>query len=136
MNRGSAGQYQVSFLGIQELILVIKTIYYLVYYFNINFQQISVIYFPSTETKINAVLGAIAASTTTPLDVAKTRIMLAGKHDSEASQSFIRVMREIQAQEGTKALYAGVKLRTFWITIGGFIYLGSLEKFKNILDKK
>ena len=83
----------------------------------------------------NKILGAIAASTTTPLDVAKTRIMLAGKHDPEASQSFIRVMREIQAQEGTKALFAGVKLRTFWITIGGFIYLGSLEKFKNMLDK-
>ena len=51
-----------------------------------------------------------------------------------ASQNFYRVIRDIQQTEGTRALFSGVKLRTFWITIGGFIYLGSLEYFKNLLD--
>ena len=30
---------------------------------------------------------------------------------------------------GARAFYAGVMLRTFWITISGFIYLGALEQF-------
>ena len=51
-----------------------------------------------------------------------------------AGQNFYRVIRDIQQAEGTRALFSGVKLRTFWITIGGFIYLGSLEYFKNLLD--
>ena len=82
-----------------------------------------------------AISGALAASSTTPLDVAKTRIMLAQRHDPEASQSFVKVINQIYRQKGARALYAGVKLRTFWITIGGFIYLGALEQFKNMLDK-
>ena len=82
-----------------------------------------------------AISGALAASTTTPLDVAKTRIMLAQRNDAEASQSSLKVLTHIYREEGARALYAGVKLRTFWITIGGFIYLGALEQFKNMLDK-
>ena len=61
--------------------------------------------------------------------------MLAQRHDPEASQSFVNVINQIYRQEGARALYAGVKLRTFWITIGGFIYLGALEQFKIMLDK-
>ena len=96
-----------------------------------------------------AISGAIAASTTTPIgrpendlirrlkffsDVAKTRIMLASKTDPEANQNFIRVMKEIYKNEGVGKLFSGVYPRTFWITIGGFIYLGRLiQSFKQKL---
>ena len=56
--------------------------------------------------------------------MAKTRIMLASKNDAEASQSFIRVIGDIYRNEGVGKLFAGVYPRTFWITLGGFIYLG------------
>ena len=56
--------------------------------------------------------------------MAKTRIMLASKTDPEANQNFIRVMKEIYKNEGVGKLFSGVYPRTFWITIGGFIYLG------------
>ena len=63
--------------------------------------------------------------------MAKTRIMLASKTDPEANQNFIRVMKEIYKNEGVGKLFSGVYPRTFWITIGGFIYLGWLaQNFK------
>ena len=52
--------------------------------------------------------------------------MLASKTDPEANQNFIRVMKEIYKNEGVGKLFSGVYPRTFWITIGGFIYLGWL----------
>ena len=57
--------------------------------------------------------------------------MLASKTDPEANQNFIRVMKEIYKNEGVGKLFSGVYPRTFWITIGGFIYLGWLaQNFK------
>ena len=46
--------------------------------------------------------------------------------DTEANQNFIQVMKEIYKNEGVGKLISGVYPRTFWITIGGFIYLGPL----------
>ena len=57
--------------------------------------------------------------------------MLASKTDPEANQNFIRVMKEIYKNEGVGKLFSGVYPRTFWITIGGFIYLGWLIKYGN-----
>ncbi|CBY13142.1 unnamed protein product [Oikopleura dioica] len=79
-----------------------------------------------------AISGAIAASTTTPLDVAKTRIML---DQTNGSYNIARILSTVYKNEGAGALFAGVYPRTFWITLGGFIYLGTLEKVKNMLMK-
>ena len=62
--------------------------------------------------------------------------MLASKTDPEANQNFIRVMKEIYRNEGVGKLFSGVYPRTFWITIGGFIYLGWLtQKLFNVTPK-
>ena len=45
------------------------------------------------------------------------------------------ILSSVYKNEGFGALFAGVYPRTFWITLGGFIYLGTLEKVKNILQK-
>ena len=50
--------------------------------------------------------------------------MLAKQSDQEASQNFITVMKNIYKEEGLSSLFSGVYPRTFWITIGGFVYLG------------
>jgi len=71
--------------------------------------------------------GGIAASITTPFDVAKTRIMLAHHlHVDAASYSF-KVMKNIATNEGFTALYSGVLPRTMWMSIGGLIYFGAFE---------
>jgi solute carrier family 25 S-adenosylmethionine transporter 26 len=62
--------------------------------------------------------------------------MLATKNDPESTQNFLKVIKTIYRDEGAKTLFSGVYPRTFWITIGGFIYLGTLEKVKNFLNEK
>ena len=54
--------------------------------------------------------------------------------DSEAKLGMLMVMKNIYSQEGIRKLFSGVEARVFWITIGGFIYLGTLEKIKNFLQ--
>ena len=60
--------------------------------------------------------------------------MLASKTDPEANQNFIRVMTEIYKNEGVGKLFSGVYPRTFWITIGGFIYLGWLTQSDTVFQ--
>jgi len=78
-----------------------------------------------------AIAGGIAAALTTPIDVAKTRIMLSSEKDAE--KNVLKVMSSIYREEGPHRLLSGIGPRVFWITIGGFIYLGTLEKIKNVL---
>lgn len=72
--------------------------------------------------------GGIAAFITTPLDVAKTRIMLADKSDKLASGYVSVALRQIYIEKGILGLFAGALPRTFWISAGGAIFLGSYEK--------
>jgi solute carrier family 25 S-adenosylmethionine transporter 26 len=51
-----------------------------------------------------AMAGAFAAAVTTPLDVAKTRIMLAQKGDSEATTSMLQLLLRTARTEGIKGL--------------------------------
>ncbi|PVD24246.1 hypothetical protein C0Q70_14716 [Pomacea canaliculata] len=81
-----------------------------------------------------ALAGGISAALTTPLDVAKTRIMLAQKGSPTASGSFIFVMRHIYWENGVPGLFAGVVPRVMWISIGGAIFLGVYEKVKIVLE--
>ncbi|CAF3146131.1 unnamed protein product [Rotaria sp. Silwood2] len=71
--------------------------------------------------------GGLAASITTPLDVAKTRIILAHHSHPDASSHFLRIIINILKTEGFPALYSGVVPRTTWISIGGFVYFGVFE---------
>jgi solute carrier family 25 S-adenosylmethionine transporter 26 len=75
-----------------------------------------------------SVSGAIAAGVTTPLDVLKTRLML-----SRERVGAIEMLRRIINQSGPGALLAGLAPRTLWISVGGFIFLGSYQWAWNAL---
>lgn len=75
-----------------------------------------------------SISGAIAAGLTTPLDVLKTRMMLA-----TGRESAIDLTRRIWAEEGGRVFFSGLGPRTMWISIGGAVFLGSYQKASNLL---
>lgn len=81
-----------------------------------------------------AVAGGFSAAVTTPLDVAKTRIMLAKTGSAEAKLGTLGVMRSVFAERGLAGLFAGVTPRTTWISIGGAVFFGVYEKAKSLLS--
>lgn len=81
-----------------------------------------------------AVSGGISAALTAPLDVAKTRIMLAKKGSAIAKGSLIFVMKQVYQDRGVKGLFAGVLPRVMWISFGGAIFLGMYDKTKLVLQ--
>ena len=78
-----------------------------------------------------SVAGGFGAAITTPLDVAKTRIMLAKSGTLMATKdSLIFALEVILKENGIKGLFAGVTPRTLWISIGGAVFFGVYEKMK------
>lgn len=75
-----------------------------------------------------ALAGGIAAVATTPLDLVKTRIMLA---PLEARLSFSNMTRAIVTNEGVKGLFAGVVPRGLYLSLGGMVYLGAYNGVVN-----
>jgi len=83
-----------------------------------------------------AASGGLAAVVTTPLDVAKTRIILAQKGTLESKGNMIRTMCTVYSESGVRGLFAGLVPRVLWITMGGAIFLGvydvlMIHAFKN-----
>lgn len=81
-----------------------------------------------------SIAGAIAAIVTTPVDVAKTRIVLAGQAEKMASGNMLTALQEIAKEKGIRGLFAGVVPRTLWMAVGGFLFLGSYEKVLRIIE--
>jgi len=77
---------------------------------------------------LGSVAGAVAAGITTPLDVLKTRMMLA-----KEKQPMLSMLREILKQSGPRAFFAGIGPRIGWISAGGAIFLGSYQWASNVL---
>lgn len=73
--------------------------------------------------------GAIAAGTTTPLDVLKTRMMLA-----KEKTPMIPLLKQILKDSGPRAFFAGIGPRIMWISAGGAIFLGSYQWAYNSLS--
>lgn len=69
-----------------------------------------------------SIAGAIAAGITTPLDVLKTRMMLARKKEGAWMMA-----RKILRESGPRAFVSGIGPRIMWISIGGAIFLGSYQ---------
>lgn len=83
----------------------------------------------ATESALfGSVSGAIAAGLTTPLDVLKTRMMLATGREGAAS-----ITARIWREEGGKVFFSGIGPRTMWISIGGAVFLGSYQWASNFL---
>ncbi|XP_009995209.1 PREDICTED: S-adenosylmethionine mitochondrial carrier protein [Chaetura pelagica] len=80
-----------------------------------------------------AFAGGFAAAVTTPLDVAKTRIMLAKAGSSNASGNVLAALCGIWRTQGLPGLFAGVVPRMAAISLGGFIFLGTYEKTHQLL---
>ncbi|KAF1956159.1 mitochondrial carrier [Byssothecium circinans] len=77
---------------------------------------------------LGSVAGAVAAGVTTPLDVLKTRMMLA-----KEKVAMGEMLRTILRQSGPRAFIAGIGPRVGWISAGGAIFLGSYQWGSNLL---
>lgn len=73
--------------------------------------------------------GAVAAGVTTPLDVLKTRMMLA-----KEKTAMVPLLRDILLESGPRAFFAGIGPRVLWISAGGAIFLGSYQWAYNSLS--
>ncbi|GAB1291096.1 S-adenosylmethionine mitochondrial carrier protein [Apodemus speciosus] len=74
-----------------------------------------------------------AAAVTTPLDVAKTRIMLAKAGSSAAVGNVLSAMHGVWRSQGLAGLFAGVFPRMAAISMGGFIFLGAYDQTRSLL---
>ncbi|XP_026474554.1 S-adenosylmethionine mitochondrial carrier protein homolog [Ctenocephalides felis] len=81
-----------------------------------------------------ALAGGIAAAATTPLDVVKTRIMLAELSSSKVNLKILSVLKNIYRENGISGLFAGIVPRVLWITIGGAIFFGSYDLSKRMFE--
>ncbi|XP_049719193.1 S-adenosylmethionine mitochondrial carrier protein isoform X10 [Elephas maximus indicus] len=80
-----------------------------------------------------AFAGGFAAAVTTPLDVAKTRIMLAKVGSSTAGGGVLSALRGVWRTQGLPGLFAGVFPRMAAISLGGFIFLGAYDQTRSLL---
>lgn len=78
---------------------------------------------------IGSFAGAVAAGITTPLDVLKTRMMLA-----KEKRGVVSIAREVWTEGGARGFFMGIGPRTMWISIGGAIFLGSYQWAYNALE--
>lgn len=77
--------------------------------------------------------GGFAAAVTTPLDVAKTRIMLAKAGSSTANGNVFSALHGVWRAQGLSGLFAGVLPRMAAISLGGFIFLGAYDQTRSLL---
>jgi len=70
-----------------------------------------------------ALSGAFAAVCTNPIDVVKTRVMTSEK-------DILSVVNEMK-HERFVSCFAGVVPRTIWMSLGGFIWLGTYDYIRN-----
>eukprot|EP01060_Flectonema_neradi_P002831 TRINITY_DN11784_c0_g2_i1.p1 TRINITY_DN11784_c0_g2~~TRINITY_DN11784_c0_g2_i1.p1 ORF type:complete len:274 (+),score=47.11 TRINITY_DN11784_c0_g2_i1:45-866(+) len=81
-----------------------------------------------------ATAGALAAGFTTPLDVAKTRIMLGkDKNGVPYSPRILETLIRIKRDEGARALLSGLIPRVKIIGMGGLIFFGAYEYMDSFL---
>lgn len=75
-----------------------------------------------------SIAGAVAAGITTPLDVLKTRLMLAREREK-----VLPLLGRILKESGPRAFLAGMGPRVLWISAGGAVFLGSYQWAYNAL---
>jgi solute carrier family 25 S-adenosylmethionine transporter 26 len=80
-----------------------------------------------------AIAGGIAAYITTPIDVAKTRMMTQYSSDKLKYRSMPQTLSKIYNNEGFSALWTGWKTRVMFTTVGGMMFFGTFELISPIL---
>ncbi|EDW84962.1 uncharacterized protein Dwil_GK14393 [Drosophila willistoni] len=88
---------------------------------------------PLTVALCGAVAGGISAAVTTPLDVVKTRIMLAERDSSIRRKTPQGILHSIYLERGFSGLFAGVVPRVLWITLGGAFFFGFYDLTTRLL---
>ncbi|KAL8433648.1 hypothetical protein ACSSS7_003746 [Eimeria intestinalis] len=73
--------------------------------------------------------GAVAAVVTTPMDVAKTRLMTQ-EPGARQYRGFYHCLHTMLRAEGGASLFLGVKMRCLWVALGGGIFLGGYDALK------
>eukprot|EP01147_Barroeca_monosierra_P006655 gene6655-9434_t len=93
-----------------------------------RYQRIDVRELPAWQGSLcGSIAGGVSAAITTPLDVAKTRILL-----GQGKSGIYSTLSNIFRKEGVRALFAGVAPRTALISLGGAIFFGAFEKARQI----
>ncbi|KAF3393337.1 S-adenosylmethionine mitochondrial carrier protein [Talaromyces pinophilus] len=94
------------------------------------------------------VAGGVAAIITTPIDVVKTRVMLAAAEEGEQrkpadlacsssrSRGAFAVGKEIYIKEGMRGLFKGGSLRSVWTALGLGLYLSAYETGRMYFEKR
>merc|ERR1719382_702327 len=77
--------------------------------------------------------GGLAGFVTTPLDVAKTQIMLSPR--DAGRRGVLQTIAALHAQGGVKALFRGSGLRTAHVGISCALSFGSFQCAQLLLDK-
>mmetsp|Transcript_14246 Transcript_14246/g.28014 ORF Transcript_14246/g.28014 Transcript_14246/m.28014 type:complete len:270 (+) Transcript_14246:103-912(+) len=80
-----------------------------------------------------AVSGGFSGALTTPLDLAKTRLMLGADAKGVPYTGMVDVWARVYQEGGIRMLYAGAGPRTFWLTLGGVFFFGAYEQTSAIL---
>lgn len=87
--------------------------------------------------------GGVAATVTTPIDVVKTRVMLAASGDGEQHKSTLSgrrsafvVGKELYHKEGIRGLFKGGSLRAGWTALGLGLYLSVYETGRMYFEKR
>jgi solute carrier family 25 S-adenosylmethionine transporter 26 len=74
--------------------------------------------------------GSMAAVLTTPIDVVKTRIMLAAGEKKTKRKGVKTVVKDVLRDEGFRGLWRGGALRALWTFLGSGLFLGTYEGSK------
>ncbi|CAK1590717.1 unnamed protein product [Parnassius mnemosyne] len=82
-----------------------------------------------------SIAGGFTAAVTTPLDLAKTRIMLAEDYTTTRKLRIRPVLTSIYLESGFKGLFAGVVPRMTAFTLGGFVFFGVYDDSKKLFEK-
>ncbi|CAE8623554.1 unnamed protein product, partial [Polarella glacialis] len=81
------------------------------------------------------IAGAFAGWVTTPLDVAKTRIMLESA-SGNSQPGMLAKVREIHGSAGVRGLFCGAATRTAYVGVSCALSFGAFEWAKSNLQRQ
>ncbi|XP_028171574.1 S-adenosylmethionine mitochondrial carrier protein-like [Ostrinia furnacalis] len=81
-----------------------------------------------------SIAGGFAGVVTTPLDLAKTRIMLAEDYAVTRKLRIRPVLSSIYSESGVRGLFAGATPRLTGFMLGGFVFFGVYDDVKTFVE--